>query len=112
VVNGTEACDCGDGTVPVPAMCPGPNSNDAYGGCTTECTWGGYCGDAIVNGPEECDDGVNSAKYGQTTGCMPGCRLPHYCGDSHVDSQYGEECDNGPLNGQSLCDEFCKSVVP
>ena len=65
-----------------------------------------------MNGPEECDDGTNSAKYGQTTGCMPGCRVPHYCGDGHVDSQYGEECDNGPKNGQSLCDISCKAIVP
>jgi fibro-slime domain-containing protein len=112
VVNGVETCDCGDGTVPVPPDCSGPNDNASYGGCTEACTWGGFCGDGIVNGPEECDDGVNAAKYGDLTGCGPGCHKPHYCGDSHVDSLFGEECDNGPLNGQSLCDVLCKAVVP
>jgi fibro-slime domain-containing protein len=112
VVNGTEACDCGDGTVPVPPTCQGPNDNASYGGCTELCTWGGYCGDGIVNGPEECDDGVNLAKYGQTTGCGPGCQIPHYCGDGQVDSLFGEQCDNGPMNGQSLCDINCRNIVP
>jgi fibro-slime domain-containing protein len=34
-----EECDCGDGTGPLPAGCPGPNSDTAYGGCTTQCKW-------------------------------------------------------------------------
>ncbi len=104
VVNGTESCD--NGTA---------NSDTAYGGCTTKCTWGPYCGDGHVdNPPEECDDGVNNAKYGATTGCMPGCRLPHYCGDGHVDSLFGEECDNGAQNGHapSLCTVNCQAIVP
>jgi fibro-slime domain-containing protein len=104
VVNGTESCD--NGTA---------NSDTAYGGCTTKCTWGPYCGDGHVdNPPEECDDGVNNAKYGATTGCMPGCRLPHYCGDGHVDSLFGEQCDNGAQNGQapSLCTVNCQAIVP
>ena len=49
-----------------------------------------------------------------TTGCMPNCQPPHYCGDSRVDSLFGEKCDNGPLNGQtgSLCDAQCQPIVP
>ena len=105
VVNGTESCDDG------PA-----NSDTAYGGCTTKCEFGPYCGNGTVEaaGGEACDDGVNNAKYGQTTGCMPNCQPPHYCGDSHVDSLFGEKCDNGPLNGQSgnLCDLKCQAIVP
>jgi fibro-slime domain-containing protein len=76
VVNGSESCDCGDTTVPVPPTCSGPNDNASYGGCTEDCTWGGFCGDAIVNGPEECDDGVNTTKYGDITACAPGCHKP------------------------------------
>jgi fibro-slime domain-containing protein len=102
VVNGSESCDNGDAG----------NSDTAYGGCTTKCAWGPYCGDGKVDASEECDDGINNAKYGQTTGCLPGCRLPHYCGDRHVDSQFNEQCDNGPMNGQSLCTVDCKSIVP
>jgi fibro-slime domain-containing protein len=101
VVNGAESCDCGDGTVPVPATCSGANDDTSYGGCTTKCTWGGYCGDAIVNGPEECDDGVNTTKYGATTACAPGCHKPHYCGDNHLDSLFGEICDDGAANSDT-----------
>jgi fibro-slime domain-containing protein len=101
VVNGTESCD--EGTA---------NSDTAYGGCTTQCEFGPFCGDAVVNGPEECDDGSNTSRYGTINGCGPGCHKTHYCGDSHVDSLYGEECDNGPQNGQSLCTPFCKAIVP
>jgi fibro-slime domain-containing protein len=106
VVNGSESCDNGDAA----------NSDTAYGGCTTKCTYGPYCGDGKVDtaAGEECDDGTNNAKYGQTTGCLPGCRLPHYCGDGHVDSLFGEKCDNGAQNGQNLnlCTVTCQAIVP
>jgi hypothetical protein len=88
------------------------NSDTAYGGCTTQCDYGFHCGDGIVNGSEECDDGVNKAKYGDTTGCGPGCHKPPYCGDGHVDNQFDEKCDNGADNGHSLCSEICKNIVP
>jgi hypothetical protein len=103
VVNGLESCD--DGPL---------NSDTTYGGCTTKCVYGPYCGDGKVDtsGGEECDDGKNTAVYGQTTGCLPSCKLPHYCGDRHVDSLFGVECDNGPDNGHSLCYPNCKAVVP
>jgi fibro-slime domain-containing protein len=139
LVNGPEQCDdgvnttkygaitacapgchtphyCGDGHVDSPfgEQCDnGPaNSDTAYGGCTTNCKYGPACGDGIVNGTEECDDGVNTAKYGDTTHCGPGCHKPHSCGDGFVDSPFGEQCDNGAANGHSLCTEFCKSIVP
>jgi cysteine-rich repeat protein len=111
VVNGTEACDCGDAAVPLPATCSGPNDDASYGGCTTQCVWGGYCGDGIVNGPEACDDGVNTTKYGALTACAPGCHQPHFCGDGHVDSLFGEQCDNGPANSDTAyggCTTTCK----
>jgi fibro-slime domain-containing protein len=111
VVNGSESCDCGDGTAPVPATCSEPNNNASYGGCTEACTWGGYCGDGIMNGPEECDDGVNTTRYGATSACAPGCHKPHYCGDGHVDGQFGEQCDSGPANSDTAyggCTTLCK----
>ena len=116
IINGTETCDCGDGTGPLPTGCSGPNSDTAYGGCTTKCTIGPYCGDKIVDtaAGEECDDGINTARYGQTTGCGPGCKIPHYCGDGKVDSLFGEQCDNGAENGSStgLCMIDCQAIVP
>jgi fibro-slime domain-containing protein len=103
VINGAETCD------------EGPNNSDtAYGGCTTQCVIGPYCGDAKVDTTygEECDDGVNLSPYGKTTGCSPGCRKSPFCGDNKVDSLYGEQCDNGANNGTSLCDAECKAIVP
>jgi fibro-slime domain-containing protein len=101
VVNGTEACDDGP-----------KNSDTAYGGCTTQCTVGPYCGDAKVDDSygEECDDGVNqSPVYGPANGCAPGCRKPAYCGDGKLDGVH-EQCDNGPLNGSGPCDSDCHLV--
>ncbi|MBN2577341.1 MAG: hypothetical protein JXP73_22450, partial [Deltaproteobacteria bacterium] len=139
IVNGPEECDDGVNTTrygPLTACAPGchkphycgdgfldtlfgeqcddgpANSDTAYGGCTTSCKFGPTCGDGIVNGAEECDDGVNTAKYGDIAGCGPGCQKPPYCGDGIVDTLFGEECDNGALNGQSLCSEVCKVIVP
>jgi fibro-slime domain-containing protein len=99
IVNGSEECD------------DGPNNSDtAYGGCTTQCTIGPYCGDGKVDSAfgEQCDDGVNqSPTYGVTTGCAPGCRKPAYCGDGNIDSQHNEQCDDGPANGTGLCSTDC-----
>ena len=98
VTVGDEECDCGDGTVPVPASCPGPNDNPSYGGCTSQCSWGGFCGDGIVNGSEQCDNGKNNDDYGATSGCAPGCKLPSRCGDGIVQTAYSEQCDDGSSN--------------
>ncbi len=101
VVSSFEECDCGDGTVPVPDGCSGPNADDTYGGCTTRCLWGPFCGDGLVNGPEECDLGALNGEV-CPGGCTLGCFKPHYCGDGIVDPSRGEECDLGPLNGLVL----------
>jgi fibro-slime domain-containing protein len=103
VINGSETCDNG------PA-----NSDTAYGGCTTKCVIGPYCGDGNVDTAqgEECDDGSNLSTYGNTTGCSPGCRKAPYCGDGKVDSLFGEQCDSGADNGKSLCTIDCKAIVP
>jgi hypothetical protein len=97
--------------VTVPSSCPGPNSDTTYGGCTTQCTYGPFCGDGIVNGPEQCDLGKNNgATYGQG-GCTLGCTIPHFCGDGIVDP--GEECDLGANNGLSgqPCDKNCNFIT-
>jgi fibro-slime domain-containing protein len=104
VVVGNKECDCGNGTVPVPAGCPGANSDTAYGGCTTQCQWGPFCGDGIVQSPqEECDLGKEN---GDTSlgknGCSFTCKKPHFCGDGTVDTDLGEQCDMGSLNGVAV----------
>jgi fibro-slime domain-containing protein len=121
VVSGGEQCDCGDGTVPVPAGCPGPNNDATYGGCNTQCQYGPFCGDGITQktngGNEECDQGKlnGSAKPGDPNGCTLGCLLQHYCGDGIVDSgpPLNEQCDLGANNGQpnQPCDSGCQFII-
>jgi fibro-slime domain-containing protein len=108
VVTSGKECDCGDGTVPVPAGCVGPNDDSAYGGCTTACKYGPFCGDGVVqgpppNGPEECDLGKNNGNTSLgSAGCTIGCLKPHFCGDGSLDTDLLEKCDLGPLNGAKL----------
>jgi len=121
VVSAGEQCDCGDGQGPLPDGCAAPNSNSTYGGCTTRCTWGPYCGDGIVQdsrnsagGNEECDLGKdNGISDRGRDGCTLGCTVPHYCGDGIVDTNLGEECDLGADNGkiEKPCDGTCHHVL-
>lgn len=103
-----EECDCGNGTGAVPSGCPGPNNDTTYGGCTTQCTWGPFCGDGAVQappaGPEQCDLGKQNgaaSSDGQNR-CNVTCRNPRVCGDGVADTDLGEDCDLGDKNGVSL----------
>lgn len=105
---------CGDSVATTGEECDlGPaNSDTEYGGCTTECKFGPFCGDGITTeGVEECDLGRdNNAQYGQE-GCTSGCLLPHFCGDGKLDGAFGEECDDGDNNGLGACQSNCTLVV-
>jgi fibro-slime domain-containing protein len=98
---------CGDGFAVANEECDNgaENNDDAYGGCTTQCTWGPFCGDGIVNGPEECDKGKENGGEYADGGCTLACTKPHYCGDGILDTDRKEECDLGPMNGQLLDEE-------
>ena len=102
VINGGETCDDGKN-----------NADGVYGGCTSKCTLGPYCGDGILDAQfnEECDDGVNLASYSDPAGCGPGCRKVPYCGDGNVDALFGEQCDDGAQNGQGMCDTTCRLKI-
>ena len=99
-----EECDCGDGSGALPGGCPGPNDDKTYGGCTTQCKWGPFCGDGATqsppNGPEECDKGKDNGNG--TSECSIACKTPRSCGDAKVDTDLGEECDLGGNNGAKL----------
>ena len=49
------------------------------------------CGDDIVAGSEQCDNGVNNGSYGT---CNANCTLAPYCGDDKVQNP-PEQCDDG-----------------
>ena len=103
IVSGGEQCDCGDGSVAVPAGCLGANNDTLYGGCKTDCTWGAFCGDNVTQSPpEQCDIGKNNGSDLTKTGCTFGCTTPHYCGDGILDTDLHEECDLGQLNNVKL----------
>ena len=66
---------CGDGIVQsAEEQCDlGLADNDGrYGGCNPDCTNGPRCGDAVRQGPEECDAGEMN---GPTASCSLECRL-------------------------------------
>ncbi|HEX7508036.1 MAG TPA: DUF4215 domain-containing protein [Polyangia bacterium] len=104
-----EECDCGTDPNKVPSRCTGPNSDDTYGGCTTQCKWGTYCGDGIQSGPEMCDKGKDNGTDTSQGGCTIGCMTTHYCGDESLDTNRDEECDLGDRNGKTLDSQLVQS---
>ena len=113
-----SACEprCGDGIVTAAEECDdGPGNMDGlYGGCTTQCKFGPFCGDGVADasGMEKCDRGRdNGSGYGDKNGCTNGCQIPHYCGDGIIDSLQGEECDDGANNGKGVCSILCKLPI-
>ena len=98
---------CGDGIQTRTEQCDlgGQDTNPApYGGCSTSCTLGPYCGDAVTtNPPEACDDGSNLASYApaNTNACGPGCQKAASCGDGVLQSGFGERCDDGASNSDA-----------
>ena len=52
------------------------------------------CGDGVINGSETCDNGAanSDTAYG---GCTTKCVFGPACGDGKIDTEAGEECDNG-----------------
>jgi fibro-slime domain-containing protein len=107
VATAAEECDCGDGSFPAPEGCIGPNSDDSYGGCSSDCHYGPYCGDGVTNGPEQCDNGgMNGILTVRPVPCTTACVIAPYCGDGEVNN-VGEQCD--PPNGGD-CDQACIKV--
>ena len=102
---------CGDGMVQAQdgEQCDDGKNSGAYGTCMPDCQRAPFCGDGTVNGPEQCDDGKNDGEYGT---CAPGCVLGPRCGDGIVQSDYGETCDDGTMNGMpgDPCSANCHMI--
>lgn len=81
------------------------------------------CGDGIVEGSEECDDGANngivcSPPYGGSCNyCSITCTTINltgsYCGDGTTDVADGEECDDGNNTSGDGCSATCRiEIIP
>ncbi len=79
-----------------------------FNAAKSEC--GPICGDAIISPGEQCDEGENPGGYNH---CNPDCTRGEYCGDGVLQSEEGEECDNG-VNltpyGDTGCAPGCRAV--
>lgn len=80
---------------------------DGAEGCSTNtsvqdhrnCDYGSCCGNGLVEGAEECDDGNNV----NDDGCDSECRVE--CGNGQIDGS--EECDDGNTNDLDACRNDC-----
>ncbi len=97
---------CGDGVIQPGETCDdgAAENTGEYGHCNSTCSAKRFCGDGVKDAEELCDNGVNKDGYGDlgTGKCAPGCVAPPRCGDSIQQSPFGEQCDNGPLNNDTL----------
>jgi len=70
------------------------------------------CGNGTIEGPEICDDGPNNGRYAYNAAdrfCNLTCDgWAPYCGDGVLQSDYGEECDDGNNTSGDGCDPVCK----
>jgi cysteine-rich repeat protein len=103
----------GSPCTPQPSSCLGVQM-DAGQTCDAGATGSSICGDGLVTGDEECDDGNDPVKYPHNDdsaygGCTTACKFGPYCGDGICNGP--EECDVGPANalayGHSGCTVAC-----
>tara|TARA_B100002051_G_scaffold109346_1_gene104199 strand:- start:12753 stop:13829 length:1077 start_codon:yes stop_codon:yes gene_type:complete len=69
------------------------------------------CGNAIVDGGEDCDVPGETGVYSQTIAgrqCTPSCNFGPYCGDGILQTIYDEECDDGNNDDGDFCSSICK----
>lgn len=69
------------------------------------------CGDSVVDVNEDCDSPGEVGNYSTTIAgreCTPICKWGPYCGDGILQTQYGEECDDGNNENGDFCSATCK----
>ena len=106
LTNGNEtALNCGGGTCPGCAAglaCNGP-SDCLTGVCTNNICQPGTCGDGVIQGNEQCDDGnqINTDACPDDTSNGGTCQ-DAFCGDGFILAGT-EQCDDGNLNNNDDC---------
>ncbi len=97
---------CGNGAVEPGEACDSGAANGTYGNCNASCTaLGPRCGDSVMNGPEQCDDG-NAVN---TDACLTTC-VAATCGDSFVRTGV-EQCDDGNTVATDACTATCQTAT-
>lgn len=111
----TAPSDPSDASDSIATTTPDPCDDDPACGpgedvmsCPAQCS---VCGDGVVSGAEECDNGVNkSAAYLPSmpvaNACAPGCKQVQYCGDGAVNGP--EPCDGGGAQ-TGACEADCRA---
>jgi cysteine-rich repeat protein len=96
------AATCGDGHTNLSADEECDDGGTAGGdGCSAECQVE-ECGNGVTDVGEDCDDGGID-----TMSCNADCSAP-ICGDSHVNTAAGEECDVGDAIEGDGCNSTCQ----
>ncbi len=85
------------------------NSVRAQSGVSISAKILGVCGNNIVEIEEACDDGENKGQYGYCNNECTG--LGPRCGDGVIQSEEGEECDDGNTNSGDGCDSTCQTEI-
>jgi cysteine-rich repeat protein len=98
---------CGDGTSqPQCEQCDdgAANSDTTPDACRADCTLP-RCGDRVVDGGEECDDGNTTSCDGCSVHCASELGLT--CGDGIINAACGQHCDDANSIAGDGCDADC-----
>lgn len=79
-------------------------------GCVFDLSGCSGCGNGVVDGDEECDEGTANCDDDPSCLCATNCTTPG-CGNGVMEAYLGEECDLGPANcddPQCECSTACE----
>ena len=93
-----DGVGCDDGNECTQDACD-PETGECSSSMTSDC-----CGNGVVEGAEDCDDG-NSID--NQDGCSGDCRFNNECGDGVVQEYGGEQCDDGNIFPNDGCSQQC-----
>jgi len=104
--SGSESSSEESSTTMVPPECNNVCDKEAEG-CPEDC----FCGDGVVYGDEDCDNGQNKDPLYSPIqlppgACAPGCLLVGFCGDSLKNGP--ESCDAGGAQTDA-CEADCRA---